>query len=149
MAEQFKNCSSWPHCCISELSLISSVPLSTCGCICRATEVAKNSADNETSPPPIKVQDVKTARGLASEITFIGAKLYDLLANENSERVERAKALRFLDQAGAAQGEWILLYCNWTHHLLCFIEGSKEYAYLERSIRELIENTKQQLEDLR
>jgi Clusterin-associated protein-1 len=35
---------------------------------------------------PIKVQDIKAARILASEITQSGAKLFDMLAFEASER---------------------------------------------------------------
>jgi hypothetical protein len=56
-------------------------------------------------PPPIKVQDVKLARTLASEITQSGAKLYDLMENEANERMERARALRFLDQAATTAGK--------------------------------------------
>lgn len=63
-----------------------------------------NLVDSEVIPPPIKVQDVKVARGLASEITQSGAKLYDLLASEAAERLERSRSLRFLDTAGAASG---------------------------------------------
>jgi hypothetical protein len=50
------------------------------------------------------MHDVKAARQLASDITQSGAKLYDLLENENTERQERAKALRFLDLAASASG---------------------------------------------
>lgn len=59
-------------------------------------------------PPPIKMQDVKTARQLASDITQSGAKLYDLLENEYTERQERARALRFLDQAASTSGACII-----------------------------------------
>lgn len=54
----------------------------------RATQYAAKSLseDISTAPPPIKVQDVKHARGLASEITQSGAKLYDLLASEANAR---------------------------------------------------------------
>ena len=52
--------------------------------------------------PPIKVQDIKAARQLASEITQSGAKLFDMLAKEASERQERLLAIRFLDQSSAA-----------------------------------------------
>lgn len=53
------------------------------------------------------------------------------MENEPTERQERARALRFLDQAATAA------------------EGSKEQAYVERKIREIIENTKQSVEDMR
>ena len=33
-----------------------------------------------------KVSDVKAARHLATEITLCGARVYDLLANEDTER---------------------------------------------------------------
>lgn len=48
---------------------------------------------------------MKVARQLASEITQSGAKLYDLLENEATERQERARALRFLDQAATSAGK--------------------------------------------
>ena len=118
--------------------------------------------------------EVKTARQLASDITQSGAKLYDLMENEFTERVERARALRFLDQAASTSG--MHLYCRMfdfsmssllftiilvcTVHLLhyryvcvfvfvCISDGPREQAYIERSIRDIIENTKQQLEDVR
>lgn len=97
----------------------------------KASSTVNNLVDSDAIPPPIKVQDVKVARGLASEITQSGAKLYDLLASEAAERLERSRSLRFLDTAGAAS------------------EGSKEYAFIERSVREIIENTKQAVEDAR
>lgn len=87
--------------------------------------------EEEVAPPPIKVQDVKAARQLASEITQTGAKLYDLMENEATERQERARALRFLDLAATTA------------------EGSKEQQLIERKIREIIENTKQSVEDMR
>lgn len=58
----------------------------------------------EPMPPSIKVQDIRTARTLASEITQTGAKLYDLLENEANERIERGRSLRFLDQAATTAG---------------------------------------------
>jgi hypothetical protein len=42
--------------------------------------------DDDMVPPTIKVQEVKTARTLASEITQTGAKLFDLLATEVDDR---------------------------------------------------------------
>ena len=71
------------------------------------------------------------ARGLASDITQSGAKLYDLLVNEVSDRFERMQTLRFLDQAGTS------------------FEGSKEFVHVERSLREIIEQCKQSTEDTR
>ncbi len=94
--------------------------------------VAVGSIDDENpSPPPIKVQEVKITRALASEITQSGAKLSDCLAHETQDRPERVKALRFLDSAGASS------------------ENSREHAFIERSIKELIDRTRQTVEDLR
>jgi hypothetical protein len=70
----------------------------------RATQSAAKKNFEETVPPPIKMQDVKAARQLASDITQSGAKLYDLLENEHIDRQERAKALRFLDLAASTSG---------------------------------------------
>jgi len=47
------------------------------------------------------------------------------------DRLERMKALRFLDQTSGAS------------------EGSREYTFIERSIREQIEITKEAVEDLK
>ncbi|RYH24588.1 hypothetical protein EON65_16620, partial [archaeon] len=58
-----------------------------------------------------QVQDVRTARTLASDITQIGAKLYDLMEHEVSERLARARALRFLDQVASSAGEYCLSCC--------------------------------------
>jgi clusterin-associated protein 1 len=87
--------------------------------------------DDITPPPPIKVQEVKAARVLASEITQGGAKLSDCLAHETQDKSERAKAIRFLDSAGASS------------------ENSREHAFIERSIRELIDRTRQTVEDMK
>jgi clusterin-associated protein 1 len=97
------------------------------------------------------VQDVKVARQLASEITQSGAKLYDLMENETTERQERSRALRFLDQAATTAGSFTF----WFPLLISLIaspvllEGSKEQQFVERKIREIIENTKQAVEDMR
>ena len=77
-------------------------------CYFRATQTAAKKGAEETVPPPIKMQDVKTARQLASDITQSGAKLHDLLENEYAERTERARALRFLDLAASTSGTFTL-----------------------------------------
>jgi hypothetical protein len=41
---------------------------------------------DDSAVQPIKVQDIKAARTLASEITQSGAKLYDMLAFEGADR---------------------------------------------------------------
>mmetsp|Transcript_23700 Transcript_23700/g.40332 ORF Transcript_23700/g.40332 Transcript_23700/m.40332 type:complete len:456 (-) Transcript_23700:182-1549(-) len=97
----------------------------------KASKNSRHSNSDDAPPPPIKVQEVKAARSLASDITQRGAKLYDLLSTEVSERLERNQALRFLDLAGSS------------------LEGSKEHAFIERSLRELIDQSHQAVEDMR
>lgn len=75
---------------------------------------------------PIKVGDVRTVRTLASDITNTGAKVFDLMEYEMTERTERARAIRFLDQVASGNDQ-----------------------YVERSLREIIEVTKQTVEDSR
>mmetsp|Transcript_23699 Transcript_23699/g.40330 ORF Transcript_23699/g.40330 Transcript_23699/m.40330 type:complete len:180 (-) Transcript_23699:1070-1609(-) len=70
----------------------------------KASKNSRHSNSDDAPPPPIKVQEVKAARSLASDITQRGAKLYDLLSTEVSERLERNQALRFLDLAGSSLG---------------------------------------------
>lgn len=41
---------------------------------------------DDSAIAPVKVQDVKAARVLASEITQSGARLFDMLAHEAKER---------------------------------------------------------------
>eukprot|EP01039_Chlorochromonas_danica_P009557 gene9557-10562_t len=96
-----------------------------------ATKTVSRRNEEEVSPPPIKVQDVRAARTLATEITQIGAKLYDLMEAELQIRSERTRALRFLDQIASSS------------------DGGKDQAFVERSLRDIIENTKQSVEDVR
>lgn len=86
---------------------------------------------DDTPQPPIKIQEVKAARTLASEITQGGAKLYDLLSAETKNRQERLQALRFMDQAGASS------------------DGSKEQLYIQKSLEELVGQTRRAVEDMR
>lgn len=97
----------------------------------KATKTSSLPLDDDTVPPPIKILDVKAARGLASEITQSGAKLYEILEHEVTNRPERLQALRFLDLVGGAH------------------EGSREHQFMESSARELIEHTRQNVEDMR
>ncbi len=96
-----------------------------------ANKYSKGPANEDTTPPPIKIQEVKQARLLASEITQSGAKLSDFLGHEVNDKVERAKALRFLDSAGSSS------------------EGSREHMFIERSIKELIDRTRTMVEDMK
>lgn len=88
MAAQSKNYLNLQHYYTSN-STLCLIPIRSPCVYGRATRSAMKSNDDEVIPPPIKVQDVKVARGLASEITQSGAKLYDLLANESTERFLR------------------------------------------------------------
>lgn len=97
----------------------------------KATKTSSAPMDDVEVPPPIKILDVKAARGLASEITQSGAKLYEILEHEITNRPDRVQALRFLDVMGSAH------------------EGSREYQFMESSARELIEHTRQAVEDMR
>lgn len=97
----------------------------------KATKSIKEKSVEEAVPPSIKIQDIKGARVLASEITQSGARLYDMLAVEKEERSERARSLRFLDLSTSTT------------------DGPREQAYIERSIKDLIEQTRQQLEDMK
>jgi clusterin-associated protein 1 len=97
----------------------------------KATKMSSAPLDDDLVPPPIKILDVKAARGLASDITQSGAKLYEILEHEVGNRPERLRALRFLDVIGGAH------------------EGSREHQFMESSARELIEHTRQAVEDMR
>jgi clusterin-associated protein 1 len=97
----------------------------------KANKYSKGPINDDTTPPPIKIQEVKGARTLASEITQSGAKLSDYLQHEVTDKVERAKALRFLDSAGSSS------------------EGSREHMFIERSIKELIDRTRTMVEDMK
>lgn len=96
----------------------------------KATKSLKEKMADEI-PPSIKIQDIKSTRVLASEITQSGARLYDMLAIEKQEKHDRSRSLRFLDLSTSTT------------------DGPREQAYIERSIKDLIEHTKQQLEDMK
>ena len=74
-----------------------------------------------------KLQSVKSARGLASEITESGAKLYDLLGREKELREARDKALTFLD--------------NITRNL----DSNAEQDYIRKCIRDIMQEQTQSL----
>jgi len=97
----------------------------------KATKTSSAPLDDGEVPPPIKILDVKAARGLASEITQSGAKLYEILEHEVANKPDRMQSLRFLDTIGGAH------------------DGSREYQFMESSARELIERTRQAVEDMR
>lgn len=69
-----------------------------------------------------KLQNLKTARGLATNITETGAKLFDLLAKEKELREARDKALGFLD--------------NISRNL----DSNAEQDYIRKCIRDIIQS---------
>ncbi|KAJ0410743.1 hypothetical protein ATCC90586_006846 [Pythium insidiosum] len=75
-----------------------------------------------------RVKDPKATRQLSSDITQIGAKLYDLLDAELDVRELRTQALRFLDALSNNS------------------DNSVEQKYLERSLREILQTTQETVE---
>ena len=68
-----------------------------------------------------KLAGIQSTRKLAGEITESGAKLFDLLENEEELRAARENALRFLDATGSSH-------------------GSGEDAYIEKSVQGILES---------
>ncbi|DAZ96518.1 TPA: hypothetical protein N0F65_008069 [Lagenidium giganteum] len=97
-------------------------------------DVANLDADDDDDEVSVKsllgsrVKDPKATRQLAHDITQCGAKLYDLLEAELEVRDLRQQAIRFLDAIS-----------NNT-------ENSSEQKYLERSIKEILHNTSDNVE---
>lgn len=77
-----------------------------------------------------KIQNLKAAKGLASEITESGAKLFDLLSKEPELKEGRDKALSFLD------------------NLSKNLDSSTEQEYIRRSIRDIIQNQESSLSQM-
>uniref|UniRef100_K3WZQ5 Clusterin-associated protein 1 n=1 Tax=Globisporangium ultimum (strain ATCC 200006 / CBS 805.95 / DAOM BR144) TaxID=431595 RepID=K3WZQ5_GLOUD len=75
-----------------------------------------------------RVKDPKATRQLSSDITQSGAKLFDLLEAELDVRDARQHALRFLDAISNNS------------------ENSSEQKYLERSIKEILQQTQENVE---
>ncbi|CAG9321340.1 CLUAP1_1 [Blepharisma stoltei] len=69
-----------------------------------------------------KLQNLKTAHGLATQITDTGAKLFDLLSKEKELRDAREKALGFLD--------------NISRNL----DSNAEQEYIRKCIRDIIQS---------
>ena len=72
-----------------------------------SVQLALSNSTDGISPPNIKLQEVKSIRALASDITQSGAKLYDLLASETTDRQDRAQAIRYMETIAAAQGLFV------------------------------------------
>lgn len=80
---------------------------------------------------PTQLKNIKGARALATDITERGARLFDYLGKEQDVRQERARALRFLD---AISGN---------------LENASEHDFVEKSVRELIEALKDNIENMK
>ena len=76
------------------------------------------------------VKDLKNARALATEITDRGAKLYDLLGDEPDLRVDRSKALQFLEAISSN------------------LSSTKEHQYIEQQLNELVQNVNDNVEQM-
>ena len=61
-----------------------------------ATRKSKEAVGDQEPLPPIKVQEVKGARSLASDITQRGAKLFDLLSTESTERYKMSLSFHLI-----------------------------------------------------
>ncbi|KAJ8601578.1 hypothetical protein CTAYLR_005234 [Chrysophaeum taylorii] len=99
--------------------------------------------EEETAAPPevislsSRIKDIKAARTLATDVTELGAKLYDLLGTEKEVKPERQRALSFLDTISST------------------LDNTPEHRHIQKSINDLIatarddaENTKKQCDEL-
>lgn len=77
-----------------------------------------------------KLQNLKAARALASEITETGAKLHDLLGQEKDLRDSRDKALEFLDS------------------ITRNFEANSESQYIEKCIRNIIDTQTKKMSEM-
>lgn len=89
------------------------------------TSTGKEVEDEEGTFNSSSLSDLKATRLIANEITDRGAKLYDLLGNEDEMRDARTKALRFLDAVASN------------------LDSRSEHAYLERTVRDTITAAKE------
>ncbi len=77
-----------------------------------------------------KLQNLKAARQLASEITESGAKLFDLLGQEKDLKENREKALEFLDSISRN------------------LDSNSEQQYIEKCIRNIIDQQTQKMTEM-
>jgi clusterin-associated protein 1 len=86
--------------------------------------------DNDPAPFSSKLKNIKETRALAGEIIEGGAKLYELLGQENELREARNQALRFLDSISSN------------------LDSTSEHSFVEKSIRDIINNVTESAENL-
>jgi clusterin-associated protein 1 len=78
-----------------------------------------------------KLQNLKAARQLASEIADSGAKLYDMLGQEKELKMHRDKALEFLDSISRN------------------LDTNTEQQYIEKCIRNIIDTQTRKMEEMK
>lgn len=93
--------------------------------------VEEDAGDADSGGLPLQLKNIKGARALATEITERGARLFDLLGKERDVRVERSRALRFLD---AISGN---------------LDSTAEHQYVEKSARDLVAGLKEGMEEMK
>jgi clusterin-associated protein 1 len=103
-----------------------------------STLKAQDDSMTNSSAPTAKVTDVKALKKLATEITETGAKVYDLLQNEDELRKTRMKALKFLEASSNS------------------LAGTTEHDFIEKSVKLSIKqsednlvNMEKQIKDLK
>jgi len=94
-------------------------------------EKSEFSADDAAFGLSSKLSDLKSTRSLCSQIVETGAGLFDLLQKESETRVDREKALRFLD--GMSRN----------------LESNNEHEVVERAVMSMLGNHGQNLEQLK
>lgn len=77
-----------------------------------------------------KLQNLKAARTLATEITESGAKLFDLLGREKELRESREQALEFLDSISRN------------------LDSNSEQQYIEKCIRDIIDQQTRKMSEM-
>lgn len=98
----------------------------------RANVVAEEEAEEvDAVGLPSQIKNIKGARALATDITERGARLFDLLGKERDVRVERSRALRFLD---AISGN---------------LDSTSEESYVAERARDLVAGLKEAIEGMR
>lgn len=97
----------------------------------RVNEEVKKSGAADTTALNSRTKDIKSARSLASEITELGARLYDYLGKEKDVKEERLRALTFLD---AVSGN---------------LDSTSEHRYIQKSINDLISSVSEDIESMK
>lgn len=97
----------------------------------RVNEEAKKSGAADSTALSSRTKDIKSARSLASEITELGARLYDFLGKEKHVKDERMRALTFLDAVSSN------------------LNSTSEHRYIQKSINDLISSVSEDIESMK